>query len=74
MQLSIAPKAMARKQALMQPALETESAVSLAEEKGNSSSIYPSPIYPSSIYPLAVIVRISVVGAILFQAMTLWPW
>jgi len=69
MQLSIAPKAMARKQALMQPALETESAVSLAEEKGNSSSIYPS-----SIYPLAVIVRISVVGAILFQAMTLWPW
>lgn len=64
MQLSIAPKVMARKQALMQPVFETESAMSPAEEKGN----------PLPLYTLAVVVRIGVVGAILFHAMTLWPW
>lgn len=64
MQLSIAPKVMAQKQAPMQPAWETESAVSPAEAKGNALPLYA----------LAVVVRIGVLGAILFHAVTLWPW
>lgn len=64
MQLSIAPKFVARKQALTQPATEAEFATATSEQKGKSSPLYA----------VAVVVRIGVLGAILFHALAFVPW
>lgn len=64
MQLSIAPKFIARKQALTQPALEAELSASPSKQKSK----------PSPFYAVAVVVRISVLGAILFHALAFGPW
>ncbi|MCE7983646.1 MAG: hypothetical protein DYG89_20930 [Caldilinea sp. CFX5] len=64
MRLSTAPKFVARAQALRQPALDPESSTSTSERKGK----------PSPLYALAVVVRIGVLGALLFHAMAFLPW
>lgn len=64
MQLSIAPKFVARKQALTQPATEAESSMSTNERKRK----------PSPLYALAVVVRLGVLATILFHALAFGPW
>lgn len=64
MQLSIAPKFVARTQAPRPPAIEAESSISTDGRKGK----------PSPLYALAVVVRLGVVGALLFQALAFQPW
>jgi|688.fasta_scaffold89091_2 hypothetical protein len=64
MQLSIAPKFITQQQALTQPATKAESSAASSEQKSK----------PSPFYAVAVVVRISILGAILFYALTFGPW
>lgn len=64
MQLSIAPKFVMRQQTPKQPAPEAELLQPTTDGKGK----------PSPFYALAVVVRIGVLGTVLFHAMTFWPW
>lgn len=68
MQLSIAPKfgapqSVVQKQTPRQPAFEAESTMAEPDLEGK----------PSPLYAVAVMVRIGILGIILFHALTIWP-